>query len=254
MGLDDAPLTEVWADWTPADHPPTPALAGQADAFDHWEIRDEAFVEATWASIFGVLDTMRRTAPADQEEAFRTLLTVLEPGWSSTPLLVDVTFVVTPAQTERQWEGTLLRIARTLPNGLQPTVSVLSTRRPGDPPTPRRITVWLSPGANEAPAFSRHLIRRQDASWGMFHTDGLTLEGGALVDVPDSALIAQILVEASWRRFALDQYVSSAHTDTPAGGAPPGGLVTADRSIDQVFSDTAFAPRITDFPSLRKGP
>ena len=252
MGADEAPLTDVWRDWQPAIGPSTPVeFAAQASAFDYWQITDEAYLEEAWTAMFAMLTEFRAQSRGSYDETFRTLMTVLEGDEGSRRF--DVTFVVSRPGAEPMWEGLVARVYRELPDGGAPGVSVLLRRPEGAGDEPAAMTLWLFSGFSEAPSLTVALDRA-GANWSARVAPGITLRTPeALAD--DETLVATVLQETFWRRLVGRNYMESdisrrdAIEPTPGPQPVAAGLELGDRDIEQVFSDSVFAPRLTDFPA-----
>lgn len=252
MGADDRPLTAVWSQWTAADGPSTPfALPATASAFDYWQVTDQDFIDDAWGAIFAVVGQIRSLAPPQYSETFRTLMTVLEE--SEGPRRLDLTFATSRPSTGRMWEGIIVRVYRELPSGAAPGVAVLLRRWEGGAAEPESVSVWFYSGFVEAPSLSA-TFEPTGNTWSTRLGPGVTLERGELIE-HDSKVLATVLTQTFWQPFAGTAYMETklARRDAPIPTPPAqpvaGGLELGDRDIDQVFSDSVFAPRLTIFPS-----
>lgn len=251
MGLADRPLTAMWESWTPSDQMSTPpALTTTAAAFDYWQISDEAVIDEAWIAISAVVSNVRNDTAPLYDDTFRTLMTVLEENEG--PRRLDVTFVVSQRDAARPWEGILVRVYREMPDGASPGVSLLLRRRAGGPDAPRDARVWFFSGFEEAPSVSLSLARRDD-QWLAHISEGVVLEASQRVNL-DASVVAAVLTQTFWTPYTGNAYLEfnaarqTEHLATPATHPLSAGIPLGDRDIEQVFSDSVFAPRLTGFP------
>lgn len=260
----------VWRDWKPSprrDSMPG-VFAETVRAFDYWQIRDEAVIEEVWSAVFPVLDTVRAGAGSSaQQESMQLFLEAIEPSGRGEPTRMDLTFLVSSEGSER-FEGFACRLYRRLDEeGVTPVVTVLLVREPEGGSTPSRIVVWAAPGFEEPDAVTA-LFERRDSRWRQGIASGLSLPlGDDLGDEPGDnypsteeeaagEVVAQVLTESIWKRFAGDAYLESPQSGSMANEAGPEdvpralGLEVEDRMIDQVYSDTKFPPR-ADLEDIR---
>lgn len=250
MLWDDKPLTAQWRSWTPSDAPSTPpALADGATAFDFWQVTDEPFREDAWAALFGVLTEARTIAPDDAADTFRMLMTVLEPENPEGIAHLDATFFAArPGQP--MFEGVAWRMWRELPSGATPGVTVWLRRASGGAELPTEATLWLYGGFEE----TRSLTLRVSAdAW--LAADGIVTHATTAVEGGEPRLMHDILQMRFWKPVVGSAYLDTAirrresPTQTPPQQPVALGLALGDRDIEQVFSDSVFAPRFTLFPT-----
>jgi hypothetical protein len=250
QGLEDVERA-YWAAWTPAPEAPALGDLGAHLVFDHWTLDGEG-TELVWSALFPILDSARLAGPAEAAPALELALHVLEPDDAPGGRVAsDVSFVVSGRGAAPEWEGVLVRIWRELPSGASPGVGVLLTRHArGELESPSVATVWVSPGFSEvAPAT---VTLRGDV------TVSAGLGGASPVDdpleplypaepEPLAASLFEALTPAMWDTLTRERYVDPAlgllespPEPSPRFAAPK----VASRDIDQVFSQTAFLPKI----------
>jgi len=245
----------VWRDWDPDDgSSATPTnFGGAVRAFDYWEVADPAVVEEVWSALFPVLDGLRaRSGSEAQRESMQLLLEAIEPGRPDESTRMDLTFLVSSREADR-FEGLACRLYRRLSGpDVVPVVTVVMLRDPERASSPSEIWVWGSPGFEE-PAAVTALFSRERSEWRQTLVSGLSfpdvedrpaLEGGE-----SGAVIARLLTDAIWDRFAGDAYLKSPQSGSTSERARPErvsralGLRVEDRTVQQVYSDTEFPPR-----------
>lgn len=249
----DDPLQADWQEWTPQDARSTPAqLADVATAFDYWQVTDETQLEEAWAAIYGVLTEVRRVAPREYDPTFRMLMTVLEPQMNEEKAHLDTTFFAARPGTSRMFEGVSWRLWRELPSGATPGVTVWMRRQEAGSERPREIFVWFYSGFEEAESLTLHLDGTRD--WAM------TVQGGIVTAAKtpmqgEARLLSGILLQTFWQPVIGSSYLETPiqkrepTIDTPPQQPVALGLALGDRDIDQVFTDSVFAPRLTLFPT-----
>ena len=254
LKLHEEPYRPVWADWTPAG--PTQAtpegLEGAVRAFDYWEVDDTRVIEEVWGAIFPVLDNLRGSVEADgRRQTLDLMLAAIEPGQrQERATRMDLTFLVSAG--DRPFEGFACRLYRPLDDGATPAVTLLLLRDPSGSERPGRIVLWAAPGFEEPAAMTADFRRRAEG-WSQRTSGGLTLPDDSPAEtyeeLPDGKLIAGVLTNGVWKRFAGKAYLESPQSGArserarPEGIAEALGLEVGDRSIDQVFSGTVFPPR-----------
>lgn len=256
LGLGDEPLAADWLEWTPQQQTSTPtSLADDATAFDYWQITDEAKREEAWAAIFGLLGEVRRVAPREYDTTFRMLMTVLEPGTDEGAQHLDATFFAARPGTSSMFEGVGWRLWRELPSGATPGVTVWLRRYEASAERPTEAFVWFYGGFDEA----KSLTLRFDGTngWAMTVGDGIITTPSTAMK-GESRLLEGIIVGTFWQPIIGSQYLETdverreRTTPTPAQQPTALGLPLGDRDIDQVFSDSVFAPRLTLFPAKQQ--
>lgn len=252
MGLDDEPLTDIWKDWTPATGPSTPTFAIRPTAFDYWQITDAEYIDVAWASLFSLLSEARTQAPGRYDETFRTLMTVLEEEMAEGERRLDFTFLVSSPTAPTQWEGLAVRFWREFPSGATPSVSLLMRRPERGAETPDEISVWFFSGFEEADSMTMKLSH--DGGWRATAADGIVWETTRDLDgEPDT--VATVAVHTFWTGFTDKAYVENPFErreeakPTPESQPMALGLEIGDRQIEQVFTGSVFAPRLTTFPA-----
>lgn len=252
MGLDEEQLTDVWKDWTPNEESAMPDLSASATAFDYWQVTDEEYLETVWAAFFALLSEARSmVSPADYDPTFRMLMTVLEPEIAAGPRRLDITFIAAKSGSEVLWEGVAFRLWRELPSGATPAVSILLRRSEGGAESPDEALVWFHSGYDEASSMSMRLAHER-GNWEMFSGPGIATTAGTAMDGEADALGA-VLLQSFWAPIVGSAYletpieVREKREPTPAPLPVAAGLELGDRDIEQVFSDSVFAPRLTTF-------
>lgn len=251
IGLDDEPLTDVWKEWTPAGGPSTPRFDVAPTAFDYWQITDAGYIDVAWAALFSMLSEARTQTPGEYGETFRTLMTVLEEDMAEGERRLDVTFLVSDPAAPSQWEGLAVRFWREFPSGAAPSVSLLLRRPEGGPETPTEIAIWFFSGFEEAASMTMKL--EQADGWRAHAADGIVWTTPRGLDgEPDT--VAAVAVQTFWTSFTGKAYVENPFdrreepTPTPTPQPTALGLQVGDRQIEQVFTGSVFAPRLTNFP------
>ena len=256
MGAQNEPR-DTWRDWTPqAQTQSSPqSFDAQATAFDYWQVTDEGQREAAWAAIFGVLSEVRQNAPADYEPTLRMLMTVLEPEPEGAPVRLDATFVAARPGSKAPFEGVGWRLWRELPSGAAPSVTILLSRSAVGPREPDTAVVWLFGGYEEARSLSVQLDGR--SGWVMKLGDGIGVDTTTELS-GEGALLSQILRTTFWDPVVSNAYLETSleRRETPEPTPPQHptalGLSLGDRDIDQVFTESVFAPRLTIYPSTNR--
>ena len=252
LGSADDPLQADWQNWTPQNVRSTPpTLDGTATAFDYWQVTDLAQHEAAWAAIFGLLGEVRRTAPREYESTLRMLMTVLEPD-PKAPAQLDATFFAARPGSAIEFEGVGWRLWRELPSGAAPSVTVFLRRDPRGADTPDQAMVWLFGGFDEAPSLTVRLDGVN--AWRTTLADGIADHADTPIDA-ESALLEAILRDTFWSPVVGPSYIETpierrqTLQQTPPQQPRALGLMLGDRDIDQVFTNSVFAPRMTLFPT-----
>lgn len=257
LGSDDRPLAADWLAWTPSDAVSTPASLGDdTTAFDYWQVTDPAQLESAWAAVFGVLGEVRRVTPPEYDATLRMLMTVLEPSTADGALHLDATFFAARPGKSPMFEGVAWRIWREMPSGATPGVTVYLRRFEGTAEQPSQALVWFYGGFAEAKSLSLRLITNA-ATTQMALGDGIA--ASPTTPTPgEGTLVREILQQTFWQPFIGSAYLETPierrdpTQPTPAQQPAALGLALGDRDIDQVFSDSVFAPRLTLFPARQK--
>lgn len=256
IGLDDEPLTDEWKDWTPTGTPATPRqIAQSATAFDYWQITDPAYEEQAWSALFAILGEVRSEAPADYNKTFRMIMTVLEPGASEGLRFVDVTFLVSKVDADTSWEGLAVRIWRELPSGATPAVSVLLRRSPRSPDIPSDLFLWVHSDFAETPSYTLRM-RVASGQWTQVWAKGISMTPTEQFE-GEGKVLSAIMEQTFWAPFTGSAYLETPVSYRDEANAEQTrlpialGATLGDRDIDQVFSDSVFAPRLTQFPPLK---
>lgn len=252
----DDPLTADWQEWTPQQTASTPQqLTEKSTAFDYWQVIDERQREEAWAAIFGVLSEVRQVAPRQYDTTFRMLMTVLEPGGVDGVEQLDATFFAARPGTAPMFEGVGWRLWRELPSGATPSVTVWMRRYEADPEYPAEAYIWFYGGFEESESMTLHLDGSQN--WAMRVARGIGTSPTTPIE-GESQLLRGILIATFWEPIIGPQYLETAMAKREETVATPGqqptamGLALGDRDIDQVFSDSVFAPRLTLFPAKQR--
>lgn len=228
--VDHAP----WESWTPVE-PRMPSELDDWIVFDRYRLDESAELETVWSSIFGVLSGVRNQL--DNEDAHastRVLMALLEPTEDT---VFELLFV---ASTTGEREGVLLRgHHRSEPTRL----SVLLARDQGGF-GPAKVQGWFVPGFEEAPVLKISL-ERVDRQW-VYETI-VGREQPSRVTHPDDAasLVASVVQEGLWSPWVGSSYSSLEGRDKPESIE---GMQARQRSINEVLSDTVFAPRVGRIP------
>jgi len=252
----DDPLAADWQEWTPRDTSSTPGtLSDHSTAFDYWQVTDNGHREEAWAAIYGVLSEVRRVAPKDYDTTFRMLMTVLEPAEADGSQQLDATFFAARPGTAPMFEGVGWRLWRKLPSGATPSVTVWMRRYEADPEYPAEAYIWFYGGFEESKSMTLHLDGSQN--WAMRVSSGI----GTGPETPiagESQLLRGILIATFWEPIIGPQYLETTiekrekTLETPTQQPTAMGLPLGDRDIDQVFTDSVFAPRLTLFPAKQQ--
>jgi hypothetical protein len=96
-------------------------------------------------------------------------------------------------------------------------------------------------------------LSRGDAGWRATGSEGIVSDARRDLDGEPAAVVA-VALTTFWAPFIGPAYVESPfeRREKPSETAGPQpvalGLEVDDRQIEQVFTDSVFAPRLTDFP------
>ena len=247
------PLAADWLEWHPHQQPSTPSeLADESTAFDYWQVTDAAYRDEAWAAIYGLLSEARRLAPRDYDPTFRMLMTVLEPDPAAGPQQLDVTFFAAKRGTHAMFEGVGWRLWRELPSGATPAVTVWMRRYESGSEGPSEAIVWFYGGFDEAKSLTLRFDGRNN--WAMSFADGIATTASTPAS-GEAQLLRGILLNTFWQPIIGSAYLETTvekreeTTVTPAQQPVALGLPLGDRDIDQVFTDSVFAPRLTLFPT-----
>jgi hypothetical protein len=245
LGLAEKPKHPVWEDWAP-----DPSVSMDNDvlapmqAFDYWQLNHSDYVEASWAAVSTLIDSVRRQS-GDQSvrDAATLMLEALEPGEAS-DVLVDATFYVTEAR-----EGVALRFLRELEGGGSASFVLMLDRSAGDAPEPDRIRMFAAPGFAEPEGFEV-AMRRGSNAWAAKTRASTEDAGRATIDEAD--LYASVLISQVWRPLTGNAYASATMrraevVELPSPFRAALGLEVGDRAIDRVFTNSVFTPRMDDF-------
>lgn len=244
-----------WQNWDPRTRErSTPErIGGVVRAFDYWEIDDGAVIDDIWSGLFPVLDGLRaRSQSESQRKSAQLLLEAIEPDRGDRATRMDLTFLVSSSKANR-FEGFACRLYRRLSGvDVTPAVTILFLRDPGQRASPDEIWVWGAPGFAEPDPITA-FYRRDESGWKRAMVTGLSFpETGERPELSGGRagkLVARVLTESIWNRFAGKAYLKSPNSGAKSDFANPNalpralGLEVQDRSVRQVYSGTEFPPR-----------
>lgn len=224
--VDHAP----WESWTPSESW-VPAELDDWIVFDRYRLDESEELETVWSSIFGILSGVRNQLKSEDAHAStRAVMALLEPTEDT---VFELLFV---ASTTTEREGVLLRGR----HRSEPTrLSLLLAREQGGF-GPANVQGWFVPGFEEAPVLEISL-ERVDRQW--VYETMVGREQPSRVTHPDGAasLVASVVQEGLWSPWVGSSYSSLKGRDKPESIE---GMTARQRSINEVLSDTVFAPRL----------
>ncbi len=237
-----------WSSWTPVPDAPSTAPTGTAVTFDHWRLDADATADL-WSSIFPVLDAARLSGGPEVGPSIELALRVLEPDDAPGGVVTsDVAFVVSARDAAVPWEGVLVRLWRELPGGGSPGVCVLLTRHADGPlDVPSVATIWVSPGYAELAPATLSARETFGSSPGLAAPIDPVDPRDPPATHPLAGAILDALTPAVWSALTQERYIDptlGVLDPAPATAerfAPP---EMSSRDIEQVFSMTAFLPKI----------
>ena len=254
MGIDAGPKSAVWQDWTPRT---TRGLVpegfkAKVHAFDYWQIGDDQVVERAWSGMAAVLDYLRREGLGERQKRTATvLLQALDGRADDGRPRMDATFVVS-ADAEQSTEGVVVRLFRQLPDQVTPGIALYLERREGQGLGFGRAILWAEPAFEQAQPFTLRLEKTEQVDWVAHKFDGLRyplsdVARGSLEGVAE--LSRDIFTRHFWKPFVGPAFVEAksraAEFEPIAEGPKPAlGMDLKERTIEQVYRNTVFPPRM----------
>ena len=249
LGVDDpVRASDLWGEWTAEPNYALPTdFEKRSAVFDYWAIEDDNQKEEHWAAMFSILDFLRSDARLDDTK--RLSLSSLMASLEGSDTQFDATFLVSRSSSNR-WEGVVTRFAREVRGGREQraglsTITVFLERAEGEGDAFSRVWIWAQPGFLETPPFTLFIDRATGKS---AVQSGVTQTRATDADTPSMRAVLDLLTASVWKPMTFGGYVETEHHDA----APPLldaslGMQVGDRDIDQVYSDTVFPPRFTNF-------
>lgn len=224
MGLDVTKDSAPWRGQHPKKMQDRPQFEGWA-AFDARGIRDLNAREMIWQAVAAVLAGYREPASVMAQAE-------LEP---SVETVWDAYFLV---NASTQSEGVLWRFAKAnTPGDL--VLNAFAQRAAGS--GQRQVTLWISPGVDGTPPLTLYFSQRA-ARCELTTKEGL--KEAMSRQEASCELALNVLFGVLFEGVSGPAYLSDSDVDTAVTHWPV-DLKRRDRTIDEVFTDSAFPPRMS---------